>query len=479
MKVRSPFFAACCFAATALSLSLAGCNSRESRAREAFNDFQAASASGDMIGQRKALLQLVAADDGNPDYWSELGRVQVQLGAYSDAYYAYSRAYELDRSNSQALSTLTQLSLLSGNIDVAEDHAKKLELLAPAHPAIRLTYGYVALKRGDFDEADRQVGLLLEEFPREPSASLLKARILLARGLHDDAVALLEQQTRSSPNDVGSWKALIALYERDGNWAAVTRAAMELSAINPKDTKSRYTAIDAALRAGKPEMAIRASEPFLAPDAPSDRVDGVLTIWADRWKSPQAIDEVRRLARNGGPEQTLAYATFFNAVGRPEEAAALLGGGTPQRPLNVSNLSLNALIAESLALRGQSTEAMRLFDEILEREPDHVYALRGRIKLRIRTGAAKAAVVDAQRLVSVLPESARDRLLLARAYAAAGNERQVDRTLWEAFHEIPANLMLYETLRAHVQRTGGQEAAARVDAEFRQQQEVDLSREFI
>lgn len=478
MKVRSPFFAACCFAATALSLSLAGCNSREDRARASYSEFQSAAAAGDLQGQRQALLQLVAADDSNPSYWSELGRVQVQLGAFSDAYYAYSRAWELDRSNPQAISTLTQLALLSGNVDTAEDHARKLELISPGHPAIRLTYGYVALKRGSLDEADRQVDLLLQEFPREPSGNLLKARILLARGKSKEAIAALENQTRSAPEDAGAWKALIALHERDRNWPAVAQAAAELTAIKPNDIQTRYTAIDAAFRSRKPDLALQISKPLLAPDAPPDRLGEVLEIWAERGNTPEGIAQVRRLATASSPHQVLAYATFFNAVGRPQDAAALLGGG-PRFPLDKSNLSINALVAESLALRGEYAEAKKLFDGILDREPDHVYALRGRVNLEIRTGVAKAAIVDAQRLVSVLPQSARDRLLLARAYAAAGDTRQVDRTLWDAFHEIPANLLLYETLRAHVQRRGGDEGTARVDAEFRQQQDTELSRAFI
>ena len=93
-------------------------------------------------------------------------------------------------------------------------------------------------------------------------------------------------------------------------------------------------------------------------------------------------------------------------------------------------------------------------------------------------GAAKAAITDAQRLVSVSPRSARDRLLLARAYTAAGEKRQVDRTLWDAFHEIPADFLLYETLGAHVVKSRGAEAAASVDAEFQQQQDVELYRNF-
>jgi hypothetical protein len=81
--------------------------------------------------------------------------------------------------------------------------------------------------------------------------------------------------------------------------------------------------------------------------------------------------------------------------------------------------------------------------------------------------------------VSIEPKSDRDRLLLARAYAAAGNEREVDRTLWNAFHEIPANLQLYEALRARVLKSNGPDAAHALDEEFSQQRDVSVAREFI
>jgi predicted Zn-dependent protease len=108
-----------------------------------------------------------------------------------------------------------------------------------------------------------------------------------------------------------------------------------------------------------------------------------------------------------------------------------------------------------------------------------VYALRGRTNLEISTGDAKAAIVDAQRLVSVAPDSATDRALLARAYAAAGDRRQVDRTLWNAFHEIPANFDTYEPLRQYVLKTDGADAAKAIDDEFKEQRDIALAREFI
>ena len=62
-------------------------------------EYQAAAAANDLVGARKALLELVGAKDDVADYWVELGKVQASMGSYGDAYYAFTRAYELDRSN--------------------------------------------------------------------------------------------------------------------------------------------------------------------------------------------------------------------------------------------------------------------------------------------------------------------------------------------------------------------------------------------
>lgn len=478
MKVRSPFFAACCFAATGLSLLLTACSSGETRAREYYSDYQAAAASGDMIEARKALLKTVQAQDDNASYWEELARLQVQLGSFSDAYYAYTRAYELDRTNPDLLANLTQIALISGQIDVAEGYARKLELVSPSNPVVKLTYGYAALKRQSFDEADRQADALLQMLPFESGAKLLKARILLARTKIDDATRLLEDQVRARPDDVGSLKALMALYERRENWRGVALTSSRISELQPKNSDARITAIDAALRSGDSEAAMRIAGPLLGPDAPGEQVDAVLWKWTEHWKSPDAIQAALRLSRSAGLQQRLAYATYFNEGGHPEYAAELVGT-QPILPVTIANSSTNAIVADAMAQMGQTAEAKQLLDQILLREPDHVYALRARINLEIRTNQAMAAITDAQRLVVVMPKSARDRLLLARAYSAAGNRRQMDRTLWDAFHEIPANRELYEALRAYVSKSGNPDAVQSVDSEYRQSQDAQLVREFI
>lgn len=478
MRDRSAFFAACCIAATALAVLVGGCNSSESQARAAYDQYQTAMAAGDLTDARDALRDLLKIKDDDPTYWEALGQIQLQLGSRGGAYYAFTRAHELDSSNVSTVATLTQIALSGDNLDAAEKHANELELLAPGHPASRMANGYISLQRQDYDKADEQADALLQAFPFDSNAKLLKARIFLGRKEPDKAIALLEEQVKTQPDDAPSLKALMLLYERQNNWAALANAANRLHKLNPRNMKSALTFIEASLRSNAFANARRASESLLAPNAPSKQVDDVLKLWAEYWKRPEAVVEARKLASSAALQHRLAYATYFNEVDQPDDAAALVGE-TPKLPLNRTNLSLNSVIATSLALKGERAEAKRLFDAILSREPDHVYALRGRINVEITTGNAKGAISDAQRLVSIEPDNARDRLLLARAFAAAGDSRQVDRTLWDAFHEIPADFETYEALRAHVQRTAGADDVRAVDEEFQQQRDVALARDFI
>ena len=93
-------------------------------------------------------------------------------------------------------------------------------------------------------------------------------------------------------------------------------------------------------------------------------------------------------------------------MGSPQDALEIVGGGA-RTPVTLANTSTNAIAADALAQTGRTREAQQLLDAILKLEADHVYALRARINLEIRTGKAMAAISDAQRLVSVLSKSAR------------------------------------------------------------------------
>lgn len=478
MKSRRFFFCLSCSGTILASALLAGCDSRDARATQALNNYESAMNSGNLIAAREALIAAVAARDDVAEYWEDLGQLQLQLGSLSDANYAFTRAHELDSGNPQVLAALSQLSLAGGDLDLAQRYERQLESLAPQNVSVKLVKGYILLMQHQLEDADEQADDLLKTAPLDPAAKLLKARIMVARGDRDGAIALLEQQAAARPNDASSAKALLILLRREDDWPKLAQAGAHLSALQPENMDAWKIAITAAFKAKDIPFAQKLSESRLGANDPPAQVDSVLQLWAKYWRDPAAIQRAADLARSAAPAQRLAYATYFNSVGQAQQAAAL-AGGRPQLPISLANSSVNAIYAEALAVGGRTAEAKQLLDAILAREPDHTYALRARIRLELKTGNGVSAVRDALRLVTIEPNSADDRLLLAQTYRLAGDQRSADHTLWDAFHDIPGDEDIYEALRERLMSTGGAGAAQQVDEEFNQQRDQQLEREFI
>jgi tetratricopeptide (TPR) repeat protein len=478
VKNRTLFFKVSLIGLAVATPLIAGCSRiRAWEERRAYGNYQAAVASGDIVRTKFALAALVRVDEDVPDYWAELGRVEVQLGEYGKAYDAYSRAYELDRSNVQILAALTQLALTSGHVDMANQHARSLALLAPDNPAVTLVRSYMAFQSNDLDNADTLVDKLLADSPTDSNAKVLKAHVLIARGRIDDAIALLEKQRQAVPKDQSALRGLVALYRSRDDWRNVARVQLELHKLDPKNTNVAALLLEALLRTGDLANARRVSGPLLSPAADPQTVEATLLSWAKYAPPGRALPDAPQLAEASTGERRVSFANYYNRIGRPAAAAALLG--SPQLPVNPANARLNAVIAQSVALQGRLAEAKQLFDQVLRAEPDQPDALRGRSALAAKTGSTRQAIIDAQRLVSSRPDTSEDRLLLARAFLAAGNRKEVARTLWQAFQDMPDDERIVAALRSVLVSTGDLDGERRLTDEFEDKRKAKLTKELV
>jgi predicted Zn-dependent protease len=458
------------------ALPLSGCDYLKERSvRAQYSQYQQALAAGNLGEARRALTRLTRIEQGVPEYWLELGKLQLQMGDNRRAYNAFARAHELDRSNVMVLATMTQLALVSGNSDLAAEHAKSLALLSPEHPAVILVRGYDELSTGSLDKADTDADALLASNPDDSFAKVLKARILLARDKSDDAVALLERQLQAVPDDLGAVRALSAIYRFREDWANLARIELEKHRLQPRDRSVTTSAIEASLRAGRIGAARQLSGPYLGPGANPRLLQATLESWATYAPAGTILPDAVRLAGAASGDARVSFADYFNAIGKPASAAALLGGS--RLPVSHGNARANAVFAQSMAQQGKLTDAKRLFDLILDREPDQAEALRGRSRIEARSGRSKQAIIDAQRLVTVNPDSAQDRLLLVQAYTSSGNKREAMRTLWDAFQDIPGNDRIYSALRSALGATADSDAERRLAEEFADRKKATLTKE--
>jgi predicted Zn-dependent protease len=447
------------------------------QARIAYRHYQQALAAGDLLHARNALLTLVHTEQDVPDYWIELGKLQLELKDYRGAYDALSHAHELDRTNVEVLSTMAQMALLSGDVDLANEHAEAISLLSPNNPVVTIVRGYVALKSGELDKAQQQAETVLASAPNEPIAKILKSRVLIAENRLDDAIALLEEQHRVMPQDRSAIAGLADLYRLRGDWRNVARIQADAHRLEPGDGKVSLLAVEAFLRTGNVATAAQMSAPLLSPSADPRVLDSALGLWAQYAPPGTSLPNAAKLATEESGDRRVSFANYYNRIGEPAAAAALLGSG--QLPVSHSNARWNAVLAQSLALQGRSGDAKRLFDLVLDREPDQAEALRGRAALEAKTGAWKQAVIDAQRLVTITPTSGEDRVILAQAYLAAGNRDQVRRTLWQAFRDLPDDDRVFSALKSVLVSTGDADGLHRLNDEFNDHRTGKLMKDLV
>jgi tetratricopeptide (TPR) repeat protein len=455
-------------------LLLPGCSSADSRAGAALGEYQSAAAANDLPGSRQALLKLVRAKDDVADYWAELGKVQAAMGSYGEAYYAFGRAYELDRSNPELVRDLTEFALRSGDIGLAEKHARELEVVAPGDPWIKLADGWAAFSEHRYADAISASDNILSSSPFDPAAKMLKARALVGLDREDEAQQLLIEQVRVQQADAGNLELLTRIYERQENWPKVVETTHRLGMLNPADPSYGLREIRAAFRANDIDGGRKASLRLLQPKADPALISSVLDLWATYWPSQQRVQDARALANaSSGTGQRLAYAAFLTHIGSPADAVRI-AAPIASLPVTAGSAEANAVLGDGLSQSGRFAAAKARFDAVLAFDPGNATALRGRAGLELRTGNPAAAILDAQKLVTVVPNSARDRLLLATAYSKAGQTDWVDRTLWTALQEIPADEQIYSALMAR--RRGNADAMVELRAEFARQRAETLNR---
>lgn len=473
--MRLPTYPIAHAAACLLALLVgAGCSSSDARARAALADYQAAAAANDPVQAQKALIKLVTAKEDVADYWVELGKLQASVGRYEDAYYAFTRAYELERSNPELLRAMVELALRSGDLGAAQTHVRQLEVLAPGDRWVKVVEGLSAIKESRFEEALKTANALLVDTPYDPAGTVIKARALVGLDRENEAERLLVEQASRQPQDVGSLQMLQRIYIRRADWPKVLDTSRRIQSVAPGNTDNELQLIEAAFRSGDATEGRNASLKLIRAKNGAALIPGVLAIWTSSWASADRVKLARALG-NAAPtvEQRLLYAAFLNRAGDPA-AGARLSAAAATLPVNAASAEANAVYANSLARLGKIAEAKSRFDAVIAFDPGNATALRGRTELQLKTGNAAGAITDAQKLVTVVPDSAPDRLLLARAFAAAGNDGWVRRTLWAAFQDIPAEPSLFLALART--RKGDAEGLRELRAEFVRQRDAKLTR---
>lgn len=105
----------------------------------------------------------------------------------------YTRVHELAPNNQEALENMSRLSLLKGELALAEKYADMAAALAPNSLDVKIVKAGILMQKKEYDKADPLLKEILETDPGNEEAVVGLASIALSKGKQDEAKALLEK----------------------------------------------------------------------------------------------------------------------------------------------------------------------------------------------------------------------------------------------------------------------------------------------
>jgi putative PEP-CTERM system TPR-repeat lipoprotein len=402
-------------------------------------------ARGDREEAEKAFRQAVATDPKSVPAHLALANFLWSTGQIADAETSMRTAVDLEPANLLANRALATFYLSTGKVAEAEVYLKRvaddtkqggarlaladyyisanraadaLRVLEPlaaerefAVPA-RSRIAAIQYAQGDRPEGHRTADALLAEFPTNPQALVVKARMLLADGKADEAKGRLDQAVQADAQTVDAHFLLGTIYAARNDYTEAVREFNEVLRLNPRAVAAQVQLARIELRRGSLAASVQAAEQAAknAPDSPVVRL--VLA---------RALIARGDLDKAGAEMKTLLDAY-------------------PDSAVVVAQMGLLQLA------RNDRAAARTSFERARQIEPNLLDALTGLTAVDLAEGNAAAAVtrVDEQRART--PDDVGVLLVAARTYATTRDPVKAEQALRRAIELDPNNLQAYGML---------------------------------
>jgi tetratricopeptide (TPR) repeat protein len=365
---------------------------------------------------RQTLRRAAELHPGAADVWLARGSLEWQMGARQDAERSLRRALDLSPDKRDLHRILGSFFISTGRAADAEPHFQAVAHETPSD-RLRLAEYYAGVRR--FEDAERELGVLVERKSVGAVARLRRAQIRYSQGRREDAdadLAVAMQHPEVEP-EARLLKSRVLL--ADGNADGAIAEARRVVDANPRHADASYAVAVAAVQ--KMDWA-QAAEWFertrmLSPTPSVIDVQLARVALAAR-RPDDAVRHASRAARDlPGPDTHALLARALRAAGDLDGASRTLEGsrrrwpGAPSVDVEAGYLALQ---------RDQPRAALAAFERAVRGAPDHpgLATLVGMIKQE--NGDGRSAAGEYERALARNPRNGVAANNLAWLYAQSG-----------------------------------------------------------
>jgi predicted Zn-dependent protease len=414
-------------------LALTACDSAEERAAKHFEQAVAYLDSGDVARAVVEFRNVLALDEGNTEARRLFARIARESGNLPEAFSNYMALAEQLPDDPEARLALTEMAILTQNWDEAERNGERLAAIEGdikgrdiAELALAYRKASEAGNASALRELTRQAEALVDANPGNPILDRLLIEGYLADNDIDAAIRVGEAAIDRGDESELYFRVVGELLVAKGDTERLEAHLRRMLKVFPDDPDARRNLVALLVRDGRADSA----EDFLraeiaeADDKVTAHINLIAVLREVRGTDAALAEIEAALAAYGdAPVLTALKAGILFDTGKRSEAANLMQSVIDAAEPSDETDRFKVALAKMLAANGNEVGARTLIEQVLERDPGQIAALKMQAEWQINADQADAAIATLRQALDQEPEDAETMTLMARAHERNGDQQ--------------------------------------------------------
>lgn len=354
----------------------------------------------------EVLRPVLDAPDADLGILFAAGEAYLQLGDPARAETLFSRAAKGNPEDPQSRTALAVLELTRGKTELA---FAQLQAIAQNDKGIYADMALISARMRGNDAAGALTAIaqLERKQPDRPSASFLRARVLLGTGDTSGARQAFMQASKVDPMYFPAVAGMAALDAAEGKLSDAQKRFEDLLKRDPKQTAAMLALASVRSRAGAPSDEVIGLLQGAAKSSPANAAPRLAMF--EHYVAKREWAKALTSAREGlatlpeSPELVAAAARAHLALGEHQQAVSALKKLVGLQP---SSAEPHLLLADAYVAMKDNASAMLSLRRAIELAPGLLTAHRGLITLTLATGKTDEALVLARSIRHRWPKEA-------------------------------------------------------------------------
>ncbi len=333
------------------------------------------------------------------------GNALYEQGKYADAIVEYRNALQADPKFGEARLKLAEAYVKAGDTRRAGQEYIRASDLLPGSAEAQLKAGSLLLLAGRFEDAKSRAEKALKAEPRNVEAQILLGNATAGLKDIDGALTEMEEAVALAPGDARAYTALGAVQLAKGQADEAEKTFRQAVAVEPNVVGARLALAQFLWAANRRDEAQVALEEALKLEPTNKLANRALAAFHVTGRDPRVAEPYLK-ALAADPKDTdarVALGDFYMRTGQAAQAREVLTKAAAERAgFSAARVRLAAIAYADK----NATEAHRLLEEVLGKNPKDVQALLTKSRLLRLEGNPREALTSAQAAAAAAPESA-------------------------------------------------------------------------